>query len=95
MGIRNDSQKIVQYFLTKAIEYGDLRQQITFQYDTLAATLGLESGNYCRVCCQYLKDLGYISLYAERDKTNPNSNDYRTSLTGRAIDFLESPYLGN
>lgn len=82
MNIHEDSKKIIRYFLDKAIECGDLRKQFPIQYDELAETLGFSNGKYCRVCCQYLKDMGYIIF--------TKSTTIKIQVVGRAIDFLES-----
>ena len=95
MCIRDDAKKIVRHFLEQAVVAGDLWEQFSLQYDSLAAELQLQSGNYCRVCCQYLKELGYISLHSDKSARTPDSKSFRLTLTARAVDFLESPYLGN
>lgn len=80
MSIHEDSKKIIRYFLDKAIECGNLREQFPIQYGELAKTLGFSNGKYCRVCCQYLKDMGYIKII----------KPIGIEVVGRAIDFLES-----
>lgn len=50
MSIRDDSKKIIRFFLSKVIECGDLDEYIDFNYESLANTLGLESAKHCRVC---------------------------------------------
>lgn len=89
MDIRNDSKKIIQFFLLKVIERGDLIEPIVFQYGDLAKELELESEKYCRVCCQYLCERGYIGLHSCRDRSNPQSKDMQMILGAAAIDFLE------
>ena len=89
MSVRDDSRKILQHFLTKAIECGDLRQEFRFQYADLATTLNLHSSGYCRVCCQYLKDCSCIKLSSCASEKDPDSKDMEISLSARAIDFLE------
>jgi len=91
MGIQNDARKIIQHFLEKVIECGGFQAQFIFQYDALATELGLQSGNYCRVCCQYLKDSGYITLHSYGDKKDPGTTDRQITIMARAVDFLESP----
>jgi len=94
MDIQNDSRKIVHHFLEKVIEFGDFQAQFTFQFDALAAELGLQSGNYCRVCCQYLRKSGYVSIYSA-DTKGPDGKDLRITIEPKAVDFLESPYTRN
>ena len=90
MSIREDSKKIIRYFLSKAIEYGSLDSLFALQYGELAQALDFQDENYCRVCCQYLSGKGYIDLKGTRSKANPESKDMRLLLTSSAIDFLEA-----
>lgn len=94
MSIRNDSKKIVNYFLEKAVECGDLdmfSSNFSFSYDSLATTLDLKDGKYCRICCQYLVSHGYITVNTkEEEYTDVLSVQRRASLSGSAIDFLET-----
>lgn len=91
MNIREDSKKIIQFFLKQAIKCGDLRREFLFQYDDLSVKMNLQDGNYCRVCCQYLNELGYIHLYSCASESNPDCKDMEIRIEARAIDFLESP----
>lgn len=91
VSVRDDSKKIIQHFLEHAIECGDLRQEFRFQYNALSVMLSLQDGNYCRVCCQYLKEQGYIYLDSCADEDDPDNKDMAIHLKACAIDFLESP----
>lgn len=95
MNIRDDSKKIVCYFLEQAVEWGDLDTQSSgklFSYNTLAETLSLKDGRYCRVCCQYLREHGYITTHAKEDEPKEDELNIQRSvhLFSSAIDFLES-----
>ena len=90
MSVRDDSKKIICHFLKMAIECGDLEQEFCFQYDSLATTVNLQSREYCRVCCQYLKGCCCINLKKCASKSDPDSKDMKISLSARAIDFLET-----
>ena len=58
--IKEDAKKIVSYLLDIAVDHGNLSYRSTIRYDELSNQLKLESVNYCRVCCHYLSDQGYI-----------------------------------
>ncbi len=93
MNIREDSKKIVQHFLEKAIEYGDFdlsSTNDTFSYNSLAETLGLESGRYCRVCCLYLRGQSHIVTFAKKEDDNIYNVRRSIRLLSSAVDFLES-----
>lgn len=83
MGIRKDSKKIISYYLAAAIECGELEDRFLLQYDKLAEVLDLQSGKYCRICCIYLRDMGYINIYNDK-------NSRYLNLRSTAIDFLEA-----
>ena len=83
MGIRENSKKIVQYYLDQVIKQGNLHTRFLVQFDVLANALSLESAEYCRVCCQYLLQKGCLKVFEE-------SADARSiELHSSAIDFLE------
>ena len=82
--INTDSKKIVSYLLEQVLSVGDLRQDFTICYKTLANELGLQNERYCRVCCQYLHRLNYIELFKDQNK------NYKVRLTAKGIDFLEN-----
>lgn len=84
MSVLVDSKKIIQHFLSKAIECGELEESFPLQYDELAQTLNFPGKNYCRVCCQYLKRMEYINI------RRPKKDEcLEISLNAIAIDFLE------
>ena len=83
MGLQTDSKKIIQHFLKKVIENGNLLTQFTTDFITLAEELSFESAGYCRVCCQYLRDTGRIDL-------NKKGDSQLITLRAAAIDFLET-----
>lgn len=90
MSIREDSKKIVRYFLDKAIACGDLcLDDERFSYNDLAATLGLQNGEYCRVCFQYLVGHGYLDAPSRENSMDVLSSKRSVLLFYRAIDFLE------
>ena len=82
MNIREDSKKIVRYFLEKAIDCGNLTEPFQVDYGALAKELNLKSGNYCCVCCAYLATTGRASL-SIGDEAD------RLALNGYAVDFIE------
>lgn len=82
--IKDNSKKVIQYLLDQAISYGDLEAILSIQYDTLAKELRLDSEKLCRICCQYLDQLGYISIISNEDGVRS------VRLTAKGIDFLES-----
>lgn len=86
MCIRDDSKKIIRHYLAKAIECGTLDELFPLQYDELAQALCFNNTNYCRVCCQYLKGMGYIII-----STSRKDECLKISLRAPAIDFLETP----
>lgn len=83
MGIRKDSKKIINYYLAAAIDRGELSDRFLIQYDELAKALDLQNEKYCRICCTYLRDMGYINIYT-------NEDGRYLSLRSTAIDFLEA-----
>lgn len=82
--INADSKKIVSYLLEQVLSVGDLNQEFTICYKTLANELNLQNEKYCRVCCQYLNRLNYIELFRDGNK------NYQARLTAKGIDFLET-----
>lgn len=93
MHIREDSKKIVRCFLEKAIEYGDLdldSSGILFSYNGLAEALSLKDGKYCRICCQYLREHGYLVTHAKENGNDELSIQRSVRLSSSAIDFLET-----
>lgn len=85
MSIREDSKKIIQHFLEKAIECGSLDAFFEFQYAELAQVLNFKDEKYCRVCCQYLSGMKYISIGRGKYDEHPSIR-----LSALAIDFLET-----
>lgn len=86
--IKDDAKQIIEYLLKKAISYGTLKQGIPIQFDTLANELGLESKNYCRVCCDYLDQLNYVDFVDNGDIDNKDL--FFAHLKANGIDFFES-----
>lgn len=82
--IQDNAKKIVKYMLEQAISNGGLTEYFFIRYDTLAEKLNLESENLCRVCCQYLDELGYIRIIRNDD------GNRLIELRAKGIDFLES-----
>ena len=82
--IRDNAKKIVEYMLEKVLLLGDLNEDFIIRYDELTNKHNLESENHCRVCCQYLDQLGYAN-FIENDNGNRS-----VRLTAKGIDFLES-----
>ncbi len=81
--IQENAKKIIKYMLGQAISNGDL-SSFFIRYDTLTEKLELESENLCRICCQYLNQLGYIKVIRNDD------GNRLVELTAKGIDFLES-----
>ena len=82
--IQDNAKKIIKFLLEQAIANGDIYAKFFIRYDALTEKLGLESENLCRVCCQYLDQLGYIKIIR-------NNDDNRlVELKAAGINFLES-----
>ena len=93
MGIREDSKRIVRYFLEKAIEIGDLdlcSSDFSFSYNSLAKDLELKSEKYCRICCQYLREHECIETHSIEKASDNFSTQRHVCLLAKAIDFLET-----
>ncbi len=90
MNIHEGAEKILRYFLDKVIACGNLDETFVSQYDTLASEIGLESGDYCRVCCQYLRDIDCIKLNRYTDNRDPTRKGVKVRITASAIDFIEN-----
>lgn len=87
MSIHEGSKKIIQYFLTKAIDCGELFKEFSFEYGDLTSAMDFSSKNYCQVCCQYLNKKGYISI---RPCVDEFMKVHETiTLQAEAVDFLE------
>ena len=86
MSIREDSKKIIRHFLEMVIECGELDKFFSLQYAELAQVLNFKDEKYCRVCCQYLDRMMYISI-----KRRKNDECLIIQLNASAIDFLETP----
>jgi len=84
--IKDNSKKVIQYLLDQVISCGDLEAMFPIQYDALAKELGLENEKLCRICCQYLDRLGYVSIISDDDSGR------LARLTVAGIDFLESKH---
>lgn len=83
MSIREDSQKIIQHFLYKAIELGELGY-FPLQLGEIADILNKDE-NYCNICLLYLEQMGYIHI-CPSEGTAPDS----FALTAGGINFLET-----
>lgn len=81
--VQDNAKKIIAYMLEQAISSGDI-SRLFIRYDTLTKKLNLVSENLCRVCCQYLDELGYIKIIR-----NDDGNRF-VELKAKGIDFLES-----
>lgn len=85
MSIREDAKKIVRHCLEKVVASGDLDWGFDYTFNELAQTLSLKDVKYCRVCCQYLRKMGYINVdYGENDE------GLKIWLSAAAVDFLET-----
>lgn len=81
--IQENAKKILKYLVEQAVSQGDIFR-LLIRYDTLTKQLGLSSENLCRVCCQYLDQLGYIKFIRN------DNGDRLVELRAAGIDFLES-----
>lgn len=84
MSIREDSKKIIQFLLRRAIEHGTMQDRLAITFEALANETHLENEKYCRICCEYLSDLGCIKMGGCDSTSGPSF-----VLNGQAIDFLE------
>lgn len=84
MSIRSGAKLIIKDMLDTVIERDDLSDSFFIRYNNLAEKLGLESAEYCHICCQYMDQMGYIKIIR-------NDNGARlVQLRASGIDFLES-----
>lgn len=83
--IQENAKKIIAYLLKQIIDCGGaLSSPLFIHYGKLAEELKLESESLCRVCCNYLFELGYVKFIRSDD------DDKLCELTAKGIDFLES-----
>ena len=84
--ISTDAKKIIKYMLEQSIIIGSLYNGFWISYDALTKDFCFSSKAYCRVCFQYLEQLGYVHVIDNDD----DSGDLFVTLTAKGIDFLES-----
>lgn len=85
MKIQDGSKKILDYLVKKVIKHGSLMDSFFIDCDQLTNDLGLESKQYCIVCCHYLHQLDYIKIIRKDE-----SGARLIELTAKGIDFLET-----
>ena len=83
--IRTDAKKIINYMLDQAIAIGSLYDGFWISYNTLTKEFDFSNEAYCRVCFQYLEQLGYVYVI-----DNGDDGELFVTLKAKGIDFLES-----
>lgn len=62
MSIHEDAKKILEYMLDTVINSGNYHHKFYLDYKKLAKSLDFENEKYCKICFQYLNELGYIKI---------------------------------
>lgn len=85
MKVTEGAKKILEVMLQEVISIGSLECNFFINPSQLTTDLGMESENFCVVCCHYLNQHGYINIIRK-----DNDGSRLVSLKATGIDFLES-----
>lgn len=82
MNFKEDCRKIIEHILKQVTKSGSFGSGLRTTYDSLAKELGLENGNYCKACAQYLVHKHCLTV----EKTGDGMIDLSISID--AVDLL-------